>query len=435
MKKDDLTPRIIACEILHAILRKKQSLDEMLSTHPKLPKLEKRDRAFVHALVACTLRRMGQIDAALKQCFQRPSPPKPGVFDVLRVGAAQILFLGTPHHAAVDTAVRIADGNHLIRPYKGLINALLRRLTREGLELIAVQDEAKLNTPKWLWQVWEEAYGPDLTREIALANLAEALTDLTVKDDPEEWAKKLEARLLPTGSLRLNGETPIPEIEGFAEGSWWVQDMAASLPVKIMGDLKGKRVFDLCAAPGGKMLQMAARGAQVVALDRSEKRLKRLRENLERTKLTAEIVCSDALLFEPEEKADIILLDAPCTATGTIRRHPDVTHLKKPDDMDRMVGLQIRLLDYAATNLLKEGGTLIYAVCSLQSQEAEHQVNAFLERMPHFQREVIAVEEIGGVSEMITKDGDIRCLPCQLPDFGGVDGFYVARLIMKDVPQ
>lgn len=431
MKKDDLSPRIIAIEIIHAILRKGQSLDDMLSTHKGLPDLEKRDRAFVHALVACTLRRLGQIDDVLKHCYQRPSAPKPAVLDVLRLGAAQILFLGTPHHAAVDTAVRMAAKNHLIMPYKGLINAILRRLTREGAELVTAQDEAKLNTPKWLWASWIETYGEDITRQIALANLAEALNDITVKSDAEGWAEKIGARLLPTGSIRLNGDIPVQETAGFEEGAWWVQDAAASLPVKIMGDMNGKRVIDLCAAPGGKTLQLAAQGAQVSALDRSEKRLVRLRENIDRTGLEAAVFCADALTCNLGQKAEAILLDAPCTSTGTMRRHPDVAHLKKASDMERMCGLQAKLLDHAASDLLEEGGILVYAVCSLQAAEAEKQVDAFLERNPKFKRVPVTAEEVGGVTDFISKDGDVRCLPCHFSEFGGVDGFYAARLSTK----
>lgn len=429
MKKEQLDPRVIAIDILHAILRKGQSLDEMLSCHVGLPKLEKRDRAFVHALVACTLRRLGQIDAALKVCYSRPQPPKPAVLDVLRLGAAQILFLGTPHHAAVDTAVSMAAKNHLIMPYKGLINAILRRLTREGAELIADQDEAKLNTPKWLWDTWEKSYGTETARKIALANLGEALNDITVKSDPEGWAEKIGAKLLPTGSLRLKGDVPVQEIEGFDEGAWWVQDAAAALPVKIMGDLKGKRVMDLCAAPGGKTLQMAIQGAKVSALDRSEKRLGRLRENIERTGVEVAVFCADALTCDLGQKAEAILLDAPCTATGTMRRHPDVAHLKKPDDMERLGGLQAKLLDHVASDLLEDGGTLVYAVCSLQAGEAEEQVEKFLARTPNFKRLPVTPEEIGGASELISKTGDLRCLPNHWPELGGMDGFYAARLV------
>jgi len=429
MKKDDLTTRIIATDIIHSILRKGQSLDEMLSSHVGLPKLEKRDRAFVHALVACTLRRLGQLDAVLKHCYQRPQPPKPAVLDVLRLGATQILFLGTPHHAAVDTAVRIAADSHLLAPYKGLINAILRRLTREGAEIISSQDEAKLNTPKWLWDLWEKTYGTELASKIALANLGEALNDISVKNDPEGWAKRINARLLPTGSLRLNGDVPIQEIDGFDEGAWWVQDAAAALPVKIMGDIKGKRVLDLCAAPGGKTLQMASMGAHVSAVDRSEKRLKRLKENIERTKLEAAIFCADALTCNLAKKAEIVLIDAPCSATGTMRRHPDVAHLKKPSDMERLSALQSKLLDHVASDLLEEGGMIIYAVCSLQAEESELQIESFLERTPDFKRVPITSEEIGGASELINKNGDIRCLPCYWQDYGGLDGFYVARLV------
>ena len=428
MKKDDLSSRVVAVDVLQAVLRKGQALDDTMAKHEALAKLEKRDRAFVHALVACTLRRLGQIDAVIKTCLEKPNEVKAPVMDILRLGAAQILFLGTPHHAAVDTAVDLATKGNPTRPYKGLINAVLRRLTREGEAVVKTLDAARLNTPDWLWLSWRQAYGTARAREIALANLQEALIDITVKSDPEQWAQKLGSKLLPTGSLRLNGAVPVQELEGFAEGVWWVQDAAAALAAKILGDVKGKRVLDLCAAPGGKTLQLAAAGARVSAVDRSDKRLVRLRENLERTKLEAAIFCADAQSCKLGEKAEAILLDAPCSATGTIRRHPDVQRLKTPDDVARMAELQARLLDHAAGDLLADGGTIVYAVCSLQPEEAEKQIEAFLQRTPAFQRKPITPEEIGGMTEVLTSEGDIRCLPCHMVEAGGLDGFYVARL-------
>lgn len=428
MKKDELSSRIVAWDVLQAVIRKGQALDETMAKHPELAKLEKRDRAFVHALVACTLRRLGQIDTAVKACLEKPQEVKAPAMDILRLGAAQILFLGTPHHAAVDTSVELSTRGNPTRPYKGLINAVLRRLTREGAEIVKAQDAARLNTPDWLWLSWRKSYGTAVAREIALANMSEALIDITVKEDAEGWATKLNARLLPNGSLRLDGSVPVQELEGFAEGAWWVQDAAAALPAKLLGDVKGKRVMDLCAAPGGKTLQLAAMGGRVSAVDRSDKRLARLRENLERTKLEAAIFCADASTCKLGEKADFVLLDAPCSATGTMRRHPDVQRLKKPEDVERMAALQSRLLDHTASDLLAGGGTMVYAVCSLQSEEAEEQVDAFLARTPTFRRVPIKPEEIGGATELITDKGDLRCLPSHWADIGGLDGFYAARL-------
>jgi len=431
MKKDEISSRAVAWDILQAVLRKSQALDETMAKHPELVKLEKRDRAFVHALVACTLRRLGQIDAAVKACLEKPQEVKGPVMDILRLGAAQILFLGTPPHAAVDTAVELATLGNPTRPYKGLINAVLRRLTREGEAMVAAQDAARLNTPDWLWLSWRQAYGTAVAREIALANMSEALIDITVKQDAEGWAQKLNARLLPTGSLRLDGSVPVQELEGFAEGEWWVQDAAAALPANLLGPVMGKRVMDLCAAPGGKTLQLAAMGARVSAVDRSDKRLARLRENLERTKLEAAIFCADAQTCKLGDKADFILLDAPCSATGTMRRHPDVQRLKSPQDVERMAALQAKLLDHAAAELLADGGTMIYAVCSLQPEEAEGQVEAFLARTPRFKRSPVKPAEVGGASELLTKAGDVRCLPSHWAAIGGMDGFFVARLVNR----
>jgi 16S rRNA (cytosine967-C5)-methyltransferase len=429
MKMDEIASRFVAVDILQSVLRKGQALDDMMGKHEELAKLEKRDRAFVHAMVACALRRLGQIDAAIRTCLDKPHEIKAPAMDILRIGAAQILFLGTPAHAAVDTAVELATRANPTRPYKGLINAVLRRLTREGVELVKAQDAARLNTPDWLWLSWRQAYGTAKAREIALANLQEAMIDLSVKTDPSSWAERLGARLLPTGSLRLDGSKPVQELEGFTEGAWWVQDIAASLAAKVLGEVCGKRVIDLCAAPGGKTLQLAAAGARVSAVDRSEKRLQRLVDNLARTKLEAAVFCADAQSCKLGEKADAVLLDAPCSATGTIRRHPDVQRLKTSEDVVRMAALQTRLLDHVASDILANGGTLVYAVCSLQPEEAEKQIEEFLTRTPSFVRKPISAEEVGGLSQIITQEGDLRCLPCHMADLGGMDGFYVARLV------
>lgn len=428
MKKTEISSRAIAFDVLQAVLRKGQALDETMARHAPLAALEKRDRAFVHALVACTLRRLGQIDALINACLEKQQDVKPSIMDLLRLGAAQILFLGTPHHAAVDTIVEVAAAGSATLPYKGLINAVLRRLTREGEAMVKAQDAARLNTPDWLWLSWRQAYGTALAREIALSHLGEALTDISVKSDPQVWAKKLGAMLLPTGSLRLDGSVALQDLEGFKEGAWWVQDAAAAIPATLLKDIHGHRVMDLCAAPGGKTMQLAVRGARVSAVDRSEKRLVRLSENLERTKLEAAVFCADALTLKLGDKVHNVLLDAPCSATGTIRRHPDVQRLKTSEDVSRMVALQTKLLDHVAATILAPDGTLVYAVCSLQAEEAEGQIESFLARHPRFRRDPIRAEEIGGCDSLLSPVGDVRCLPCHWPEKGGLDGFFVARL-------
>ncbi len=431
MKQTEITSRAIALEILQSVVRKKQPFDDVMARHQAFALLEKRDRAFIHALVALTLRRLGQIDAVIELCLNQKQALKGPVHDILRLGVAQLLFLGTPEHAAVDTSVELAAAQNPTRPYKGLINAIMRRLTREGAQMVEGQDAARLNVSDWLWLSWRQAYGTARARNIAQAHLGEALTDLSVKENPVAWAEKLGAQLLPTGSLRLMPEMPVTELEGFADGAWWVQDAAAALPVFLMGDVKGKNVFDLCAAPGGKAAQLAARGAHVTAVDRSAKRLERMKENFARLHLEAEIICVDALKFKPAEKADFVLLDAPCSATGTMRRHPDVQRIKTTEDVERMVLLQERLLDHTAAQLVKEGGQILYAVCSLQAPEAEDQIERFLARTPQFKRNPIKAEEQEGLSELITEKGDLRCLPCHWEALGGLDGFYAARLVRE----
>lgn len=423
--------RAIAFTFLQEVLRKRRAFDELLERDPDLAKLEKRDRAFVHALVATTLRRLGQIDNLIKACLDKPQDLKSGAHDLLRLGVAQLIFMGTPPHAAVDTMVDLAAQSQTTAPYKGLINAVLRRLGREGKDLVEKQDAPRLNTPSWLWLSWRQAFGVANARAIAEANLGESLTDITVKQAPEIWAEKLKARLLPTGSLRLDDMTPLAERPGFSEGEWWIQDAAAALPAKLLGDVKGEHILDLCAAPGGKTMQLLAAGARVTALDRSPQRLKRLKENLARMKMEAEVICSDALDYTPPKKADFVLLDAPCSATGTMRRHPDVQRLKSPDDVARMAALQSNLLDHALSNILAHGGTLVYAVCSLQPEEAEQQISSLLQRSPNVTRKPIHPEEVGNCSEFITPEGDLRCLPCFWSDKGGIDGFFAARLTLK----
>ena len=264
-------------------------------------------------------------------------------------------------------------------------------------------------------------------------SLTEAKTDITLKEHKEHWAETLDGIMLPTESLRRHGGGSVIDLEGFNDGAWWVQDASAAIPAKLFGDINGKTVIDLCAAPGGKTSQLAAQGAQVIALDRSSKRMERLTENMARMgfKQSVEVAIGDGAIWLPPEPVDAVLLDAPCSATGTLRRHPDVMHLKSGHDVSRLGDLQTRLLDNAA-KMIKPDGMIIYCTCSLQKSEGEQQVDQFLANNEGFARKPIAADEVGGLSEMITKDGDLRILPhylAELGDLGGMDGFYVARLV------
>ena len=418
--------RRIALDVLVACLDKGQPLDDALARHPGFPALDPRDRAFVRLLLATTLRRLGEIDTVLGAMIERPLEGANTVgLQILRLGAAQLLFLGTPPHAAVDTSVGLAQSRlpHL----KGLTNAVLRRVAREGVAMLGDRDPARLNTPQWLWESWTASYGEETTRAIAAAHLVEAPLDLTPRSDADFWAGQLEAEKLPTGTLRRRTGGAISELPGYAEGAWWVQDAAATLPVRLLGDVTGQRVADLCAAPGGKTLQLCAAGALVTAVDISARRIGRLNDNLARAGMTAELVTADAGKWAPTEKFDAILLDAPCSGTGTLRRHPDIAWLKDGEDVSRLTLTQDRLLAHAL-DLLKPGGTLVYAVCSLEEDEGPARIEAVLGREPQVKHVPVQPGELPGLTEAITPAGDIRTLPSMWPERGGLDGFYIARL-------
>ncbi|HZP99128.1 MAG TPA: transcription antitermination factor NusB [Reyranella sp.] len=421
--EDSLASRRVAIDVLTSCLDKGQPLDDALARHAGFDGhqpdgLSPRDRAFVRLLLATTLRRLGEIDEVLGLLVERDNP---AARQILRLGAAQLLFLGTPAHAAVDTSVRLAvqaGAPHL----KGFINAVLRRVAREGVALLGNRDPARLNTPQWLWDSWTASYGEEATRAIAAAHLVEAPLDLTPRSNAEFWAGRLDGELLPTGTIRRAAGGSIAELPGFAEGAWWVQDAAAALPARLLGDIAGKRVADLCAAPGGKTMQLCAAGAHVTAVDISARRMARLGENLARLGLSAELVTSDASKWTPADKFDAILLDAPCSGTGTLRRHPDIAWLKDEEDVARLTLTQDRLLGHALS-VLKPGGILVYAVCSLQEDEGAARVAALLSRRSDVVRRPVQPAELPGLAGAITPEGDVRTLPSM-----NLDGFYIARL-------
>jgi 16S rRNA (cytosine967-C5)-methyltransferase len=430
-----LAVRRIAADVVDGVLRRHRPLDEQLdgaNAHPGLAGLPDRDRALARALVAVVLRRLGTLRHLLSLLLDR-GPPKdaPRVETALLIGAAQILFLDVPDHAAVDLAVRLVQGDRHTAHFAGLVNAVLRRLTREGAARLADLDTTTLDTPKWLMARWIAAFGEPTARAIAAANASEPALDLTVKGDPALWAERLGGRMLPTGSVRLVAHGPVTALPGFAEGAWWVQDAAAALPVRLLGKVAGLRVADLCAAPGGKAAQLAAAGAYVTAVDRSPVRLARLEENLKRLSLTAELVCADVAEWNAQP-FDAVLLDAPCSSTGTIRRHPDVPWLKHPADIEKLAALQRRLIGQACA-LTKPGGTLVYCTCSLEPDEGEAIVSDLLARESDIRRAPVNAGEVYGCAEFVTPDGDLRTLPCHLPDpdprLAGLDGFYAARLL------
>ncbi|MCC8953810.1 methyltransferase domain-containing protein [Bradyrhizobium sp. Pear77] len=432
-----LAARRIAADILDGVLHKHRTLDDQLDgagAHPGLKSLADRDRALMRRLVSTILRKLGTLGHLLSRLLDRGVPTDaPRAQSALLIGAAQILWMDVPDHAAVDLSVRLVQSDRRAAKYAGLVNAVLRRCAREGQGLIDEISPQTLDLPQWMLARWNAHYGEATARDMALALGHEPSLDLTVKSDAPKWASRLHGEILPTGTVRTLLQGSVTMLPGFAEGQWWVQDAAAALPVRLFGDIKDKRVADLCAAPGGKTAQLALAGAQVTAVDRSPARVARLRDNLTRLALQAETVVADAAEWSAAaESFDGILVDAPCTSTGTIRRHPDVAWLRQEGDIAALTALQKRLL-HKATNLLKPGGTLVYCTCSLEPEEGEHAIAALLASESGLRRAPVETSEVAGLNDIITADGDLRTLPSHLPNadprLGGLDGFYAARLV------
>ena len=431
-----LAARRIAADILDGVLHKHRTLDDQLdgaAAHPGLKSLADRDRALMRRLVATILRRLGTLGHLLSRLLDRGVPTDaPRAQSALLIGAAQILWMDVPDHAAVDLSVRLVQSDRRAAKYAGLVNAVLRRCAREGQPLIDEVKSQTLDIPPWMLARWIAAYGEATAREMALAIGHEPSLDITVKSDAPQWATRLHGETLPTGTVRTLLQGSVTMLPGFTEGQWWVQDAAAALPARLFGDIAGKTVVDLCAAPGGKTAQLVAAGAEVTAIDRSPGRMTRLRDNFARLGLAAATAVTDAIEWQAGQQFDGVLVDAPCASTGTIRRHPDVAWLRKELDIGALTALQQRLLQ-KAVSLLKPGGTLVYCTCSLEPEEGEHAVASLLAAEPAMRRMSIGADEVAGLSELINADGDLRTLPCHLPHadprLGGLDGFYAARLV------
>jgi len=421
MTDTGLPARRAALAIVSGVLRHRRPLDAQLEI---LKGLSARDAGFARALASQTLRHLGLLDAVLRKFIDKPlAPHKVGqASEILLLGACELLVLKVAAHAAVDAGNQLAVKDSKAVHFKPLINAVLRRVSREGEAVLAKLDAPRLSTPDWLWTRWIAQYGEEAARAIANAHLHQAPIDIVLKhaDAPAPEGESLFGQV-----RRLSGEGRVEDRAGFAEGGWWVQDAAASLPVLLLGDVTGKMVIDLCAAPGGKTMQLAARGAKVTAVEIDGARAARIRENLARTKLAAEIIQADAR--DVDTKAPLVLIDAPCTATGTIRRHPDLPWIKGAVDVTVSAAAAYEILESGA-RLVEPDGTLVFAVCSLEREECEEQIAAFLTTHPEFARVPVTAAKLFGHGEWLTPDGDLRTLPCHLPDKGGMDGFYAARL-------
>jgi 16S rRNA (cytosine967-C5)-methyltransferase len=414
--------RLAAGALLNAALEGRGGLDAALSFR-EVADLPGPDRAFARAVAMAALRRLGEIDQILDRRLKK-GPPL-AVRTILRVALAQTLVLETPAFAAVSTAVKLAERDPRTRPYKNLVNAVLRGIEREGPGLTT----AESNLPDWLAARWRATYGEPALAGLALAAREEPATDLSLKPGIEAAAvaDALDGETLSGGTVRTGRRGDLAGWPGFEDGTWWVQDAAAAVPARLLAPKAGETLVDFCAAPGGKTLQLAAAGAAVVALDRSDKRLDRLRANLARTGLTAEVVVTPAEDWDDPRLFDAVLLDAPCTATGTFRRNPEVLRATKPADVAKLADVQHRLLD-AAAERVKPGGRLVYCVCSLEREEGETQIIAFLRRNPAFKTSPAAPAEIGAPDEALTPEGWLRILPSMWAEKGGLDGFFIARM-------
>jgi 16S rRNA (cytosine967-C5)-methyltransferase len=428
-----LAARRVAAEIIENVLTHGRTIDDQFDsehTHPALSTLNDRDRALVRMLSATVLRRLGSLRYLLGLYLSHGAPKDaPRAETALLLGAAQILWLDVPDHAAVDLSVRLVQADRRAARFPGLINAVLRRVARDGRDNLAAAG-GLFDIPEWLLDRWNRHFGAETAAAIARAQGEPPPLDITVKANPDEWAARLRGRVLPTGSVRTVAQGPVSRLPGYDEGAWWVQDAAAALPARLFGPVAGKRVADLCAAPGGKAAQLALAGALVTAVDRSPARVARLRTNFARLGVRAEIVAADAATWQADP-FDAVLLDAPCLSTGTIRRHPDVAWLKRESDLAPLAEAQRRLLDQAVS-LTRPGGLIVYCTCSLEPEEGEAQIDALLGRNPGVRRVPIDAAEVGGLRDAVTAVGDLRTLPCHLPDaeprLAGLDGFYAARL-------
>lgn len=431
-----LAARKAAARLLAAVIDAKTPLDGLTdheNGHPQYKVLDLRDRGLVRAILVTALRYRMTIAGLLARRLEKPLPPNATALShILHVAAAQILFLDIPDSAAVDLAVTHAKSDPRTQRFSGLVNGVLRTLVRaKETELpaaLAATDEA----PKWFSDRLKAAYGAEMTRQILAAHRVEAPVDFTVKADPELWAEKLGGIVLPTGTVRVEKlNASVTELPGFSEGAWWVQDAAASFPARLFGDVKGLRVADLCAAPGGKTAQLILAGAKVTAVDTSKNRLARLTQNLGRLGLSAEIVQADLLKYQPAELFDAVLLDAPCSSTGTVRRHPDVPWTKTAADVEKLADLQAKLLARAVT-LVKPGGRIVFSNCSLDPIEGEDLYRVFLAGNKTVADDPLQPGEIAGIDAFLTPQGTLRTTPADLdsgsPGVSGLDGFFAARM-------
>ena len=452
LNKPGLAARQAAVTLLTRVFDDGRSLDGLLDTRhgpSSYRALSDADKALVRAIVTSVFRHKGEIDFALSHVLDR-KPPKNArhLIHTLSVATAQILFLDIPDSAAVDIAVTALRDDKRSTRFTGLANAVLRRLSREKEEITTRQtddEKAVSNMAPWLRKSLRKDYGRERLTNLCRQHMLEPMIDITVKSDPVDWSKKLNGIVLFGNSIRVWNTGRVETWEGYDAGEWWVQDAAASLPAHLLGDIKGKSVLDLCAAPGGKTAQLATLGADVTALEANESRLKRLADNMERLNLSVETQFGDLFEWEADREFDAVLLDAPCSSTGTIRRHPDVQWTKSPQIIEDLAALQKQMIQRAVA-FLKPGGRLVFSNCSLNRTEGEDVYAQVLKEDFSLDADPVTEEDLFGLGDVITGQGTVRTLPSHLntieapSDFphkpeklNGLDGFFAARFSKRKV--
>lgn len=425
----DIKSREAALLVIKKVLDDGGTLDGSIEKYCR--EITPQDRAFIRHLTTTTIRRLGQLDRIINHCTKTKfGNAQTQIRHILRLGIAQLLFCEVPSHAAVNTSVTLVSKRapKKLRYLKNTVNAILRRVDRERDVLQKKYGNTRLNFPTWLLNSWDERFGSAVVKDILSILLTEAPLDVSLKPecDPEDWANRLGGKVVPGGGVRISKAGKITDLEGYNDGMWWIQDAAARLPTMLLGSGDGDAVLDLCAAPGGKTAQSAVTGSIVTAVDFSESRLSRLKENMLRLDLSVDVVTSDVLAYNPPKQYDFILLDAPCSSTGTIRRHPEILHTRKKIDVDDLANLQMTMLDHAVS-LLNKGGVLIYSVCSMQQEEGPDQIKSLLERHASLKRKEIKKEELKGLEQAILENGDVQTLAHYMDS--GMDGFFISRLL------
>ena len=420
--------RVASFYILKKILDEGNTIEGALDSLSH--KINMSDRGFIRHLVTTTIRRLGQLDKIINHMTKtKLGNTQMAVRHVLRLGITQLLFMEVPAYAAVDSSVGMIETklSKKLQYLKNPVNAILRNVDRDREQLLKKFGNTRLNFPKWLLKSWDARFGNAIVKEMIAVCLEEAPLDITIKPQlkSEDWANSLQGKVVRENTVRLEKSGKINDLAGYHEGEWWVQDITATLPASLLGAKEDDTLWDLCAAPGGKTAQSAAKGIAVTAVDMSHKRLKRLEENMKRLNLNVDVITSDVLNFKPSVKADYILLDAPCSSTGTVRRHPEILHSRQPQEVKELVNLQSEMLDHVSS-IMKKGSILVYSVCSMEQEEGPDQINALLQRDRSLKRKEILKEELVGLEQAILETGDVQTLPHFIE--GGMDGFFIARL-------